>query len=1550
MFKASQQVRRWFALCLIMMMLVTGLIPAVPTSAAAQGTWTIKNPSDLIVNNGGTGQTTPSEINSFGTQSNPVEVKTRSIKGIVLTNSVANNNTVTVKVQDQVVTFDKPQAFVGNTLTLDKFDIDRNGNVTKVEVTFNDEKITMFYKLEKGSYGTSLTFKANGVEVGRVGDPGNENDPIVVYNSKLSGLEFSYNGGTLDPEPLIEVQVNGVTVQSYSGTLAKPLPATVSLETISLKSSLNMIKVVAVNTGYEKTVVYDYQQVGSAIVLTDYKDQGNSKNNAVIHPENHITLRGVVGTSSGIKPENLRLEISTNNGQNIKDLSSTAPSISGLSFTFYDIELEPGLNEITFYDQVGAKRIEHLHFFVVYNNTPYIDNITVNDTPLGLTTTLITVPSNKRLSLSVDGSVKSADRVVVKNMTTNEEVETKVSSGTFSASISSVLGENRLAFTVYSKNTTVGVITRTIHVVSRDKNTANQLNNVEIIQSIPGPPPSEKSYALDLNKVVTISGSIDANGNTETFRIKGKALLQFENNALQTFKALRLKFSKPGSSFTVEVAPSKADSKGSGFTEYTFDTDIQTKINNATVKAGLFKDGDVYTVSADYVFIQKDNATPPSEVEDYAVINGYEYKFMFTDSNKAQFVKATYDGTKELYEGGVNVLGKSNVGITIQTKNMSNNPSDYKVLYEGKEVTPQVSTNQIYIDMKNLPAGTGTLEIRYSGSNGPVSVTYKLRVEVSPYVHLTYTDGTGQKTFESGYEASSDSDFYTLNGKIYNYQLTNQNIIVRLNNVDIVELDDDNNDSQDDNDGIGDGKVGGLKINPSTASNPVGSISIPASAIREIINARGQGEHELEIKLTTDPSVSLTYSILYMSSKAPTINDIKLEIIENGKTTELTKKATDTAYQTSAKFLSGFSFKVEDGAEHVYIEKSGKRIADFRYENGDWELQENNQDYINTIRDIPSDLQDDFESLNFEAQSRILFDAKMKSREYGDLIESVQDELSKAEEQENVLALFPLTLKKNGSTTYTIVAEDSKGAVVRYNLTINQTTNSWEVISPVKAKESDQYIVVNSNSVPIKIFAENANKVLFGKTEAVVTNTDNPDFKYDKDRGREIPETYYVFTATVSLKKGLNKIKYTVQVGSNSYNDEIQIFNANSSVNGAEYRDILGKKVSFSVFDKALELKFPSGTVLLSPENKLEGEEVKNPLGDIFVDVPLYFGIADRTTGQVTIPGSNMSSKLDLDDNFNYASPLYYVDAGDKEAPGGRDPYEENDDDIRDFKSRNEENLVPSRAGTLSIKYDASIVNAANNILTVFYQSGSGDWQNLGGVVNTGKKVITVPFRGFGYYIVLKNRESFDDVIGHEYARDAMETLFSKGIMVNYRANEFGAYKDISRGEFATMLVKALDLPINDGPYEDEDTPSSPTFKDVNPRRDRWDYEYKYIETAARAGIVRGKEPGYFRPEQPLSRQEAAIMIARALNMKLGTLDASKLALGKMFEDAKDVSYYAAPSVLAVAKAKLMNGEPKDPNAKKPVYRFVPNTNLTRADMAVITIRVMVQLKKLPKQ
>ncbi|MGE7273005.1 Ig-like domain-containing protein [Brevibacillus panacihumi] len=1003
------------------------------------------------------------------------------------------------------------------------------------------------------------------------------------------------------------------------------------------------------------------------------------------------------------------------------------------------------------------------------------------------------------------------------------------------------------------------------------------------------------------------------------------------------------------------------------------------------VKAGLsnsvLEQDATYEMQVSYKTQRQDTNNLSSIVNDVNVQN-HRYQFVYRSANKPRFGKVTNVSDPNVdipvkTDGSLNIVNVLPAKVKIDALNMSTDTDDFEVYYNNTKKTAGSDYVQTFtsspssstiIEFLQLPASETTVKVRYKSNN---EISFKLKPEVVPSLLFYYTTSGQTKVIDSTLEITdSDVDRFVLDGgtfkgQIYNYKLKDPtlspaNMLVTLNGSDLVyKL---ANDSKPDDNMI-----------PFTIEKS------------EFVDGGKwkfeQGNNTLVFALKDDPAVKFTFNIIYNTEKTPKIEDVTLKVVEGKGKTELAKKSSDAAYRTSTFFLSELSFKASnvdaDQNPVVTITKDGNVIAKYKMTDasGNWEFISNDSEYRKSrdaaIKGNTRELGAIFDSTTFSKgnniRNKFTFTAEMDSDEYGrELVEELSDDMGlTGEELENRLKLFPLTLAKGGTTNYQI--EIIQGSIAtRHNISIAQDTQAWTVISPTKL-ENAQYITVNSNSVPVKIFAEKATKVLFGKTEAIAYNTDFPDYEYDSETGKLIPETYYVFESNVTLKPGLNTIKFTVQFGTNSYNDEIKIFNLNSAVGGAESRDVFGKKLSFSMFEKAFELKFPSGTVLLAPQSNKAGSEVNAPQTDIFTNVPIYFGIADRTNGQVSIDDHglkrDMEDLLRITSDFNYASPLYYVDAGNAKhgsmdededrAPGGRDPYFDgtvNNVKMEPFIERWRYNLVPSKVGTVSIKYDPSIVNAANNILTVFYNNGD-EWINLGGVVNTSKKTVTVPFKGFGYYMVMKTRETFSDVINHPFARDAIETLYAKGIMNDAPGSGFGTELKITRGEFATMLVKALDLPINAGPYSgnSERNPTEPSFNDVHPDFDDWNYEYKYIETAARAGIVRGKSTRGFFPDDPLTREEATIMIARALNLKLGNADAAMLALGKSFTDGQQTGYYAAPSVLAVTKAKIMNGEVNDPSAKKPTYRFNPKGDLTRAEMAIITIRIMTQLKKLPK-
>ncbi len=225
------------------------------------------------------------------------------------------------------------------------------------------------------------------------------------------------------------------------------------------------------------------------------------------------------------------------------------------------------------------------------------------------------------------------------------------------------------------------------------------------------------------------------------------------------------------------------------------------------------------------------------------------------------------------------------------------------------------------------------------------------------------------------------------------------------------------------------------------------------------------------------------------------------------------------------------------------------------------------------------------------------------------------------------------------------------------------------------------------------------------------------------------------------------------------------------------------------------------------------------------------------------------------------------------------------------FYSRYIKNLViPTERGTLTLKYDKEIRNDSWKYLSVYQfgtfldPSGTGNqfvgWKNIGGVVDPKSHTIKVPVDNFGYFQVMYMDNSFNDVTNHDWARDYLDILYSKGIMNNKTPGQFLPNDAITRGEFVTMLVNIFDIPLinEDTTYHTND-PTNPnfqgTFADVRrglglPNSSSL-YDFMHIEAGARAGIVRGNSNGLFLPTNSISRADAAVMIERAANMKVSS-------------------------------------------------------------------------------
>ncbi|KOR76272.1 S-layer protein [Paenibacillus solani] len=524
------------------------------------------------------------------------------------------------------------------------------------------------------------------------------------------------------------------------------------------------------------------------------------------------------------------------------------------------------------------------------------------------------------------------------------------------------------------------------------------------------------------------------------------------------------------------------------------------------------------------------------------------------------------------------------------------------------------------------------------------------------------------------------------------------------------------------------------------------------------------------------------------------------------------------------------------------------------------------------------------------------------------------------------------------------------------SIEITRERAPYEVLSPKLPNEG----VLKQNFVMVSIKAEGADSILIGK-EPMVKSEISDIFRLE----------------VKNLKSGKNTIKFTIQQGSKKTNGSIVVTYTDDATEGSQYKTNISKSGKVKVFKGGLSLSLPKGTVLQQSDSSPNAEV---PTINLLGEHDIMFGIANPIDGRTIkaynrigeiengvemdgrlalIPGKNeLAARLFPKPHFGYSSPLYWLDAGSLNADTlepvndflvkpATHPYAQGSDFVLQ-RMMPKNWMETSLKGTITLQYDSGIVNAAASNLGIWwYNPSQGEWTNIGGKVDAKKKTVTATFKGFGYYVVKSLRYSYSDAISHKTARNDIELMLARGYMKASKTDAFGIYDPMTRGEFATIIVKLLDIEL------DYDTDKSKlTFDDIYQENviNSMLWDYRYIETAARKGIIRGIAPRSFAPNMELTREEAASIIARAMNLKMGEVDKDKAALQKQFEDVGKIkSNYSYPAILAVTKAGIITGVANSlkEGEKKPTYNFNPDAVLNRADMATIVKRMMSKLKLL---
>ncbi len=196
--------------------------------------------------------------------------------------------------------------------------------------------------------------------------------------------------------------------------------------------------------------------------------------------------------------------------------------------------------------------------------------------------------------------------------------------------------------------------------------------------------------------------------------------------------------------------------------------------------------------------------------------------------------------------------------------------------------------------------------------------------------------------------------------------------------------------------------------------------------------------------------------------------------------------------------------------------------------------------------------------------------------------------------------------------------------------------------------------------------------------------------------------------------------------------------------------------------------------------------------------------------------------------------------------------------------------------------------------------NGGGERENVS--VSGGLAKPPAPVVAFG----------FSDLAGYDWAKDAILSLAADGIINGKSQGIFAPADNVTRAEFAKIIVGAFDLVDGSATANFADTPKG-----------HW--SYSYVASAVANKIVTGVSANSFNPDGKITRQDMATICYRALTSLGVEVDAS----GKVeFADAASISDYAKEAVDVLSSLGIINGKGNN--------QFAPGDFATRAEAAKI--------------
>lgn len=189
-------------------------------------------------------------------------------------------------------------------------------------------------------------------------------------------------------------------------------------------------------------------------------------------------------------------------------------------------------------------------------------------------------------------------------------------------------------------------------------------------------------------------------------------------------------------------------------------------------------------------------------------------------------------------------------------------------------------------------------------------------------------------------------------------------------------------------------------------------------------------------------------------------------------------------------------------------------------------------------------------------------------------------------------------------------------------------------------------------------------------------------------------------------------------------------------------------------------------------------------------------------------------------------------------------------------------------------------------------------------------------------YAVIWNTVAYEDAATH-WASESIHNMGARLIVYGVSEGQFAPELNITRAEFAAIIVRALGLKLE---------PSQGKFTDV----EQGAWYSSVVQTAYAYGLINGFQDGTFGPEKSITREQAMVIISKAMlltDLQGVAHGSSAESIVGAYKDGNQVASWAVVGVADAISAGIVSGKVDN--------SLAPQAAITRAEVAVIIERLL---------